>query len=124
MSDVIEKATDAIKERLAEIDQEKKRLESALSSLSGERRGPGRPRGTSNGSRPKPRARRKRAKRGQRESQLTASIRANPNYKPADHAREIGISPNQIYGLVTKMTEAGTIKKSDDGKLALAEATE
>lgn len=122
MSDVIEQAASAIQERLTEITKERRQLESALSSLKGERRGPGRPRGSSNGKKPATRRRRKRAKRGQREAQLTTSIQANPDFKPADHAREIGISPNQIYGLVTKMSEAGTVAKTDDGKLTLTDA--
>ena len=126
MTDVIEKAADVIKERLAELEEERKRLEKALSSLKGERRGPGRTRGPAGRSKSKAGARksRKRAKRGEREAQLAASITANPNYKPADHAREIGVSPNQVYGLVTKMTKAGTVTKSKDGTLAVVASAE
>lgn len=121
-SDVIEQAANAIKERLTELDDEKARLERALSSLRGDRRGPGRPRGSSRGSAtgsgaaPR-RSSRRRAKRGQREKQLLRSIKSNPNYKSADHAREIGIAPNQVYGLVAKMTESGKIRKSESGLL-------
>lgn len=124
MSDVIAKAADAITERLVELEEEKKRLERALASLTGESRRPGRPRGSAAGA-PKPSRRRrsrKRAKRGEREAQLTASIRSHPNYKPADHAREIGVSPNQVYGLIAKMTKAGAIAKGADGKLAITGA--
>lgn len=120
--DVIKQAANAIKERITEIDDERARLERALSSLRGDRRGPGRPRGSSNGSgvgssAGSKRSGRRRAKRGQREKQLLRSINSNPNYKPADHAREIGIAPNQVYGLVAKMTESGKIRKTESGLL-------
>lgn len=113
MSDVIDQAASAIKTRLAEIEDERKRLESALSSLKGERRGPGRPRGSGGGSRR--RNGRKRAPRGERRRQLLTSIQANPNYKASDHAKEIGVSPNQIYGLTTKLVKDGEISKSSKG---------
>lgn len=52
--------------------------------------------------------------------QLLASIKAHPNYKQADHAREIGVKPNQVYGLVNKLSKDGRVKKSKDGKLSHA----
>ena len=43
---VLDKARSLIEGRLKELEDEKRRLEKALSNLKGERRGPGRPRGS------------------------------------------------------------------------------
>lgn len=114
MASTIDTVTNAIKARLNEIEDERKRLERALASLNGgsgpsRRSQPTKPSGIRRGG--------QRAKRGEREAQLLASIQRNPNYKSADHAREMGVSSNQVYGLVTKMTKAGTISKNAKGIL-------
>ena len=44
---VLDEARALIEDRLKELDDERKRLERALSNLKGDRRGPGRPRGAS-----------------------------------------------------------------------------
>ena len=113
--EAIDKARSVIEDRLKDIREEERRLEKALKHLVGR-----------DGAKPKTRQARtsatrartrKRAPRGQREKELLASIKAHPNYKQADHAKEIGISSNQVYGLVSKMTKAKQIKKNKDGTL-------
>ena len=117
--EAIDKARSVIEDRLKDIRDEERQLEQALKHLVG-RDGakPTSRRAKSSATRARTR---KRAPRGQREKQLLASIKAHPNYKQADHAREIGVKPNQIYGLVTKLSKDGKIKKSEEGKLALRE---
>lgn len=116
--EAIDKARSVIEDRLKDLREEERRLEQALKHLVGR-----------DGAKPKTRrpksssARtrtRKRTPRGQREEQLLASIKAHPNYKQADHAREIGVKPNQVYGLVNKLSKDGKVKKAKDGKLSLA----
>jgi hypothetical protein len=115
--DAIDKARSAIEDRLRELQDEEKRLKAALKHLV-DRNAPsqGRPRGSTN----RRTTTRKRAPRGQRERQLLASIKGHPNYKQADHAKEIGIKPNQVYGLINKLNKDGKVKKSKDGTLTLA----
>ena len=114
--EAIDRARSVIEDRLRDIREEEHRLEKALKHLVG-----------SDGAKPKARqaktsatrARtRKRAPRGQREKELLASIKAHPNYKQAEHAKAIGISSNQVYGLVSKMTKAKQIRKAKDGTLS------
>lgn len=114
VSDVIADARRAIEKRLSEIRDEEKRLENALRHLGSEvkKRAPGRPKGS--------KTRKKRAPRGQREKQLLASIKKNPKYTQSEHARAIGIEPNQVYALVAKLTKDGKVKKSKGGTLSLA----
>lgn len=108
MSETIDKARAAIEDRLRELKHEEKRLEDALKALVGS--APKRDKAKSSG---------KRAPRGQREKQLLSSIQKNPNYKAADHAKAIGVTPNQVYGLVSKLTKEKKVKKDKDGKLVV-----
>lgn len=112
--ETIDKARSVIEDRLHELQDEEKRLLAALKALGGKTKKPSRADGDSK----KTQRRRRRAKPGEREKQLLASIKAHPSYKQADHAKEIGISGNQVYGLVSKMTKAKQIKKAKDGTLS------
>lgn len=112
--ETIDKARSVIEDRLRELRDEEKRLEKALRALGGKAR---RATHQDAGSGSKPRQSRKRARRGQREKQLLASIEKHPSYRQADHAKEIGISSSQVYGLVSKMTKTKQIKKNKDGTL-------
>lgn len=114
--EAITKARKVIEDRLREIRDEERQLEQALRHLIIRDRAK---RPTASTKRTTGRAG-KRAPRGQREKQLVASIRAHPDYKQADHAREIGVKPNQVYGLVNKLSKDGKVKKTKSGKLALA----
>ena len=65
---------------------------------------------------------RKRARPGERERQLIASIESNPGAAVADHARALGVRPQQLYPLLHRLEAGGRITKSDDG-YRLAPAT-
>jgi hypothetical protein len=107
----ISAARQLIQSRLVELDAEASSLRKALASL-GERpaprRRPGRPKAASAApAKSKPRAagkrkNSKRAPRGQRREQLLGAIKANPGARPADLAREIGISANQVHVLIAR----------------------
>jgi len=114
--EAIDQARRVIEDRLKDIQKEERRLEQALKHLVGrEQSRPTSARAKSSASRTRAG---KRAPRGQREKQLLASINAHPNYKQADHAKEIGIKPNQVYGLVNKLGKEGKVKKAKDGTLS------
>ena len=116
--EAIDRARSVIEDRLKDIRDEERRLEQALKHLIG--RDGAKPKvGRAKRSTASSRTRR-RAPRGQREKQLIASIKKHPNYKQADHAREIGVKPNQVYGLVNKLSKDGKVNKAKDGKLSLA----
>ena len=55
-----------------------------------------------------------RAKRGQREAEFVAYVKANPGQKLSDIARGIGIQPSAANNLAKKLAEAGKIKKSKE----------
>lgn len=114
MSEAIDTARSAIEDRLRELREEEKRLVGALKALGG---AVGRTVQRDGGAKQPNTRSRKRAKRGERERQLLASIRQHPNYKQADHARAMGVSSSQVYSLVGKLTKAGVVKKSEDGRL-------
>lgn len=116
--EAIDRARHAIEDRLKDIREEERRLEQALKHLVG--RDGAKPKSRRAKSSTVHRRTRKRAPRGQREKQLLDSIRKHPDYKQADHAREIGVEPNQVYGLVNRLSKDGRVKKSKDGKLSVA----
>jgi predicted Rossmann fold nucleotide-binding protein DprA/Smf involved in DNA uptake len=107
MPDTLDRARLVIEERLHELEAEAQSLRNALASLGqGDRQ-----------TRKRRPARRttKRAARGERQKQLLDSIRRNPSYKATEHAKAIGISPNQVYSLANKLQEQGKITKTGTG---------
>jgi len=105
-SPVLDKALDLVKRRLAELEEERKRLERALAELggSGARRRPGRPPGSgrnpgrpskaaSNGSSPRKRRRRR---GGTRADQAVKLVEKKPGISASEIAKEWKISPNYL----------------------------
>lgn len=99
-----------IQQRIQEIEPELRQLRSALAKLTSDSSFKRSPRKASGR-----RRRAKRAPRGQRANQLIASIHKNPNYRAADHAKAIGVSPNQVYALASRLQKEGTIAKGSTG---------
>jgi predicted nucleic acid-binding Zn ribbon protein len=132
--DVLADARQLISSRLTDLDAEAKQLERALIGL-GEggaprRRRPGRPAkrvgaAPKSASRnPKPPASRKprsakRAKRGQRQDELLAAIKAEPGARPIDLAKVIGIRSTQIHALIAKARAEKLIVVKKGGGYAL-----
>ena len=114
MSDALDRARHIIEERLHELEDEARKLREALAKLAHH-----------DGRKPKSKpARRtsKRAPRGERQSQLLASIEKHPDFKPSEHAKAMKVSPNQVYGLARKLQADGKITKTATGTYKLKAA--
>ena len=124
-SNVLDKARALIEERLKELDEERSRLERALSDLKGTRRGPGRPRGTTNSgggggsgggrrgsSSPK---RRRRRRGGTRAEQALKQVADNPGIRASEIASNMNIKPNYVYRVMSELQEDGRVNKQGRG---------
>ncbi len=110
---VLDEARDLVKKRLAELDDERKRLERALAELGGKvtgrtGRGPGRPRGSgSRGGASKKRRRRK----GTRADQAVSLVEGSPGISASDIAKQMKIKPNYLYRVLGDLEKEGRVKK-------------
>jgi DNA invertase Pin-like site-specific DNA recombinase len=112
---VLDEARDLLKKRLAELDDERKRLERALAELGGKvtgrgGRGPGRPRGSGKkaaGGAPKKRRRRK----GTRANQAVKLVEGSPGISASDIAKQMKIKPNYLYRVLGDLEKEGRVKK-------------
>jgi transposase-like protein len=121
-SNVLDEALDLVKKRLAELDEERKRLERALAELGGNitRRGPGRPRGTGRrgpGRPPKaasttaaPKKRRRR-RGGTRADQAVKLVEDNPGISASEIAKSMKIKPNYLYRVLGELEKEGRVTK-------------
>jgi sugar-specific transcriptional regulator TrmB len=119
-SNVLDEALDLVKKRLAELDEERKRLERALSELGGTitrrpgrprgsgRRGPGRPPKVSSGTAPRKRRRRR---GGTRADQAVALVEKNPGISASEIAKSMKIKPNYLYRVLGELEKEGRVKK-------------
>jgi hypothetical protein len=123
-TNVLDEARDLIVKRLAELDDERKRLERALTELGGggktTRRAPGRPRGSKSSSTASssaaaaaPRKRRKR-RGGTRADQAVSLIEGAPGISASDVAKQMKIKPNYLYRVLGDLEKEGRVKK--DGR--------
>ena len=110
-SNVVDQARGLIEKRLAELDDERKRLEGALKDLGG-RRGPGRPRGSGGG------RKRRRRKGGTRSEQAVKIITENPGITPSQIAERMGIQPNYMYRVMNELQKDKLVKKRGRGYFA------
>src|SRR5215475_11861418 len=127
-SNALDEALDLVKRRLAELDEERQRLERALAELGGSvtaPRRPGRPRGSGNGRRgpgrpPKaasasstatgPRKRRRR-RGGTRADQAVKLVEQNPGISASEIAKQMKIKPNYLYRVLGEMEKEGRVTK-------------
>jgi hypothetical protein len=119
-NNVVEEARQLINSRLAELDDERKRLEGALKELGGKvaKRAPGRPKGSA-GKKAAPASgggTRKRRKRrgGTRADQAVALIESQPGISASDVAKTMKIKPNYLYRVLGDLEKEGRVKK--DGR--------
>jgi len=114
----VEEAANLLRDRIAEIDSERARLERALASLTDGRegkRGPGRPRGSSNqGSSGNGRKRRRGRKGGTRAEHALKVISETPGISAGEVADKLGIKPNYMYRVLTELQADGRVRK--DGR--------
>ena len=108
---VLDEARDLVMKRLAELDDERKRLERALAELGGKvtgRRGPGRPRGSGRkAGAPKKRGRRK----GTRADQAVKLVESSPGISASDIAKQMKIKPNYLYRVLGDLEKEGQVSK-------------
>jgi hypothetical protein len=119
-SKVLDEARDLVTKRLAELDDERKRLERALAELGGKvakkaGRRPGRPRGSTSKSKSTaakkgPRRRRKR-RGGTRADQAVNLIKANPGITASEIAKSMKIKPNYLYRVLSDLEKQKRVKK-------------
>ena len=110
-SETVDKAATLIRQRIAELDAERRRLEQALSGL-GARRGPGRPRASSGRTVRRPRRRRR---AGTRAEQALKVISDNPGITPSQIAERLGIKPNYMYRVMNEMVKDNAVVKKGRG---------
>jgi sugar-specific transcriptional regulator TrmB len=123
-TNVLDEARELVQKRLADLDEERSRLERALAELGGKaaKRSPGRPRGSKSSSTPStsssskaatPRKRRKR-RGGTRADQAVALIESQPGISASDVAKTMKIKPNYLYRVLGDLEKEGRVKK--DGR--------
>ena len=121
-SKVLDEARDLVTKRLAELDDERKRLERALAELGGKAakkagRRPGRPRGSkSKAAAAAPAAkkstrRRRKRRGGTRADQAVTLIKDNPGITASDIAKQMKIKPNYLYRVLSDLEKQKQVKK-------------
>jgi len=116
-NNVVDEARQLIHSRLAELEDERKRLEGALKELGGKitRRAPGRPRGSKASSGAGAAAPKRRKRRGgTRADQAVKLIESQPGISASDVAKTMKIKPNYLYRVLGDLEKEGRVKK--DGR--------
>lgn len=111
-ADTVDKARALLEERRSELQDELRKIESAISGLGGRKRGPGRPRGSSGG--------RRRARRGgTRADQAVKIIGENPGIGVAELGKKMKLkAPNYLYRILPDLEQEGRVKKKGKGYVA------
>jgi sugar-specific transcriptional regulator TrmB len=118
-------ARDALQRTIRELEDQIKQAEQALAALGGKvvRRGPGRPRGSSNKKVAKaakaskagaPTRRRRKRRGGTRADQAVNLIEGQPGISASDVAKQMKIKPNYLYRVLGDLEKEGRVKK--DGR--------
>jgi transposase-like protein len=116
-NNVLDEARELVQKRLADLDEERQRLERALAELAGKvtRRAPGRPRGRARKAAATTAAPRKRRRRsGTRADQAVKLIEKQPGISASDVAKTMKIKPNYLYRVLGDLEKDGRVKK--DGR--------
>lgn len=109
VSSAIEEAKGLVKDRLSELEVERKSLEKALTALSPNGSGPARrPRGSRPG---RPKGTRK---GGTRRDHLLDLVKENPGIGASEAAKRLKIKPNYLYRVIGDLVKTKQLKK--DGR--------
>jgi hypothetical protein len=115
ISSVIDEARELLEKRIAELDDERKRVERALANLiggQGARRRPGRPKGSTTAKKAgAPRRRRRGRRGGTRADQAVKLIAANPGITASEIAKTMKIKPNYLYRVLGDLEKERRVKK-------------
>ena len=113
---VLDEARALVMKRLAELDDERKRLERALAELGGRAvgratgRGPGRPRGSGKKASSAPRRRRRR-RSGTRADQAVKLVQGSPGISASEIAKSMKIKPNYLYRVLGDLEKEKRVSK-------------
>ncbi len=118
MSKEVEQAVAALRGRLAALELEGEQIRGALASLEGGAEPRQRRRRRSSSSRRRYRS--DRAKKGERQAEFKATLKANPNYRLSEIGRSMGIDRTRAANLAKQLVDSGEIKKVDRGQYRLA----
>jgi DNA invertase Pin-like site-specific DNA recombinase len=115
-SKVLDDARDLVRERLSELDEERRRLERALKELGGKRAGRrrGRPRGKKSAKKAPRRKKtaRRRTRRGKtRADQAVVLIQKKPGITASEIAKSMKIKPNYLYRVLSDLEKQKRVKK-------------
>ena len=121
-SRVLDEARDLVTRRLAELDDERKRLERALAELGGRAarkagrrpgRRPGRPKGSTSkkATAAKKGTRRRKRRGGTRADQAVKLIQQNPGITASEIAKSMKIKPNYLYRVLSDLEKQKRVKK-------------
>ena len=117
-TNVLDEARQLVQNRLAELDEERKRLERALAELGGKvTKRAGRPKGSSNtkaASTGTAAPRRRKRRGGTRADQAVNLITKEPGISASDVAKQMKIKPNYLYRVLSELEKEGKVKK--DGR--------
>jgi CRP-like cAMP-binding protein len=120
-NNVLDQARDLVKKRLAELDDERKRLERALAELGGSvpqrpgrqkgsGRGPGRPPKAVSSTASTPRKRRRR-RGGTRADQAVKLVEQKPGISASEISQQLKIKPNYLYRVLGELEKEGQLTK-------------
>jgi hypothetical protein len=125
LTEFVDSTVKDIEVRLSELKREVAKLEAARAALVGQRRGPGRPRGSASANRRSRRSasgngRRTRRSRGRRSGATRANqalelVRSKPGITIPQIAESMGIEPNYLYRVLPKLQQEGQIKRDGQG---------
>ena len=112
---VLDETRAYIEERLAAIEDERRKLERALAAVTDGRsgkRGPGRPRGRTAGAGSSGAKRRRRRRRGgTRADQAVKLVGQNPGISASEIAKRMSIKPNYMYRVMSDLEKDGRVSK-------------
>jgi hypothetical protein len=112
-TNTLDQARRLLEARLRELEDERAQVKRALDDLTGTRRRPGRPRG-STGTRTRRVGRRRGRRRGTRADQAVKLVKDNPGISAGEVAKRMGIAPNYVYRVMGELQKEGRVRK--DGR--------
>lgn len=120
MAGFVDSTVKDIDSRLRELKEEVSRLEAARAALAGDRRRPGRPRGSASSTTRRRTTRRPGRPRGRRSGRTRANqaldlVRKQPGITIPDIAKALKIEPNYLYRVMPKLVADGQVKRQGQG---------
>jgi hypothetical protein len=127
LAQALDVARKMIVEAIADIDEERARLERALAELGGNKvapRSPARRRGPKPGAKGDGRSgaptKRRKRRGGGRSAQAVKLIEKSPGITAAEIAKKMKIQPNYLYRVLSDLAKEGRVKKEGRGYLPVS----